>query len=130
MKGAQYISDLSDEIAKKVGQIQEQYSGKEDFESVMKKASAMSEENVRFSTEAVKTIDSIFGEGTIKKYFRNIYREIPDFLPDADCITDFFKQITPVTERIFSRRIEQLNLSRKRMARYQPQDHKKAQQRK
>lgn len=127
VKGAQYISDLSDEIAKKVEQIEKQYNGKEDFKSVVQKASAMSKENVRFSTEAVKTIDGIFGEETIKKYFRNIYREIPDFLPDADCITDFFEQITPVIERVFSRRIEQLNLSRKRMARYQPQDHKKPQ---
>lgn len=130
VKGAQHISDLSDEIAKNVEQIEKQYSRKEDFESIMQKASVMSKENVRFSTEAVKTIDGIFGEETIKKYFRSIYREIPTFLPDADCITDFFEQITPVMERVFGRRIEQLNLSKKRMAKYQPQDHKKAQRRK
>ncbi len=130
VKGAMHISDLSDKIAKKIPEIEKQYRGKEDFNSVMEKAAAMSKENVMFSQEAVRTIDSIFGEETMAKYFRNIYREIPSFLPDADCITDFFEQITPVMEKVFGRRVDQLNLNKKRMAKYIPQDHKKPQGRK
>ncbi len=79
-----------------------------------------------FSEEAVRVIDSIFGEDTVKKYFRSIYNEISDFLPDADCIIDFFEQITPPMEKLFNRKAETRELlSKTRMAKYQPQDHQR-----
>ena len=88
----------------------------------------MSRVNVDFSKEATVIIDGIFGSDTVKKYFRNIYSEIPDFLPDTDCIIDFFEQITPVIEKLFDRKIEkQKAASKARMEKYQPQDHKKPQ---
>lgn len=58
-----------------------------------------------FSEKAIKIIDNIFGKGTLKKYFRQLYEEIPDFLPDAECFADFFKKISPVMETLFNRKI-------------------------
>ena len=127
VSGCRHIFSLVDAIPAKMDEIEGKYKGKEDFASIMDKTAEMSAVNVGFSTEAAKTIDGIFGDGTTRKYFREIYEEIPDFLPDADCIMDFFDQITPVMEGIFKRKVErQQEESRARMAKYQPQDHKKA----
>lgn len=124
--GYKRIADLADGIPVKLEEIEKKYEGKEDFLSTMDKAIEMSGVNVGFSKEAAGIIDGIFGVDTVKKYFREIYKEIPDFLPDADCIIDFFEQITPVIETLFDRKIErQQAVSKARMAKYHPQDHKK-----
>lgn len=124
--GIRHLVEMANEMPKKFNEIEKQYKGKEDFQSEIDKAVAMSRENVAFSKEAVKIIDGIFGEDTVKKYFRKIYREIPDFLPSADRIIDFFEQITPPMEKIFNHKLSSEEKFRKqRMAKYQPQDHKK-----
>lgn len=131
VEGIRHIVNLADEMPKKIREIEKQYEGKTDFHSTAAKLKAMSRENVDFSKEAVKTIDGIFGEDTIKKYFRDVYSKIPDFQPSADCIIDFFEQITPPMERIFNRKLDARDkLSKQRMDRYQPQDHKKPQRKK
>lgn len=124
--GYKHIAELADSIPAKLEEIEKQYEGKEDFPSIMEKTVAMSRVNVGFSKEAVAVVDGILGEGTVKKHFRSIYEEIPDFLPDANCIIGFFEQITPVIEKLFNRKIErQQTASKARMAKYQPQDHKR-----
>lgn len=126
VNGYKKIADLSDEIPKNIKKIEEQYKESEGFASDMQMAVAISKENVGFSLEATKIVDSIFGDGTVKKYFRNIYDEVPDFLPDSDCFFEFFEKITPVMEKLFDRKMkESEKLSKKRMAKYQPQDYKK-----
>lgn len=120
--GFNQIMNMAEEMPKKLNKIEKQYDGKDDFKSVLEKTSAMSKVNVEFSEEAVVIIDGTFGEGTIKKYFAEVYKEIPDFLPDSDCIIDFIEKITPIVEKTFDRKLQ----SRKtRMAKYQPQDFKK-----
>ena len=124
--GIRRIIEMVDEMSKKLSEIEKQYKGKEDYQSRADEAIAISRENVNFSREAVKIIDGIFGEDTIKKYFRDIYNKIPDFQPSSDCITDFLERITPTIEKIFNRKVNaQGQLSKQRMAKYQPQDHKK-----
>lgn len=124
--GFKRITDLADEVPAKLDEIENKYSGKDDFNSKMDKTLEMSNVNVKFSKDAVDVIDGIFGEGTVNKYFRNIIEEIPDFLPDVDCILDFFEKITPEIEKLFDRKIEyQKKKSKERMAKYQPQDHRK-----
>lgn len=124
--GYKNIADLADSIPGKLEEIENKYKGKEDFPSVMDKALEISSVNVGFSKEAAGIIDGIFGADTVKKYFRDVYEEIPDFLPDADCIISFFEQITPVIEKLFDRKVErQMAASKARMAKYQPQDHKR-----
>lgn len=126
--GYKKIADLADSIPGKLKEIEKRYEGKEDFSDTMDKALEMSAVNVDFSKEAAGIIDGIFGADTVKKYFREVYEEIPDFLPDADCIIEFFEQITPVIEKLFNRKVErQMAASKARMAKYQPQDHKKPQ---
>lgn len=123
--GYKRIADLGDEIPKRLEEIESKYAGKTDFTTIMEKTVEMSKVNVGFSEEAVLIVDSIFGKGTIEKYFRNVYEEIPSFLPSAECFIDFFEQITPEMEKIFNRKMEeQKKKSKERMAKYQPQDHK------
>lgn len=124
--GVKNIADMADEIAEKLNEIQKRYEARADFESVMRKTSEVSKINVQFSKDAITVVDGIFGEGTVRKYFRETYEEIPDFLPDVDCILDFFEQITPEMEKLFNRKMEERReKSKERMAKYQPQDHRK-----
>lgn len=124
--GLIHIAEMSDATAKKIGEIEKQYDGQDGFRADMDRITAISRENVAFSKEAVEVVDGIFGEGTIKKLFRDTYKEIPDFLPSAPLFTDFFEQITPYMEKLFDRKLSvQKQLSKTRMEKYQPQDHKK-----
>ncbi|MBD5507298.1 MAG: hypothetical protein HDR05_04380 [Lachnospiraceae bacterium] len=68
--GIRQIIETANEMPKKLSEIEKQYKGKTDHQSRVAEAIAISRENVNFSREAVKIIDEIFGEDTIKKYFR------------------------------------------------------------
>ncbi len=71
-------------------------------------------------------MDSIFGEDMVKKVFRSTYNVIPNFLPPVNLITEFFEKVTPYMEKLFNRKLEtQEKAGKARMAKYQPQDHKK-----
>ncbi len=128
VKGYKSIINLADDIPARIEEIKKKYKGKEDFSSELDKITEISSINVNFSEEAVKVIDGIFADDVIKKYFRDVYEVIPNFLPDADCIIDFFENVTPTIEKIFNQKMERQEKQRKaRMAKYQPQDHKKPQ---
>lgn len=126
----------SRECADKIAEIERKYgrsdkpedeaeSGR-DVEGEIAIALEASRVNVDFSVSTSKAIDDIFGEGTVRKYFREHYEKVPYFIPGIDCFMDFFDQISPVMEEIFGRLIKGREEARKeRMAKYQPQDHKK-----
>lgn len=62
---------------------------------------------VRFCEEAAEKIDSVFGQGTLKKYFHEYYEDISDFMPGAECFIDFFEQMAPVLEKLFGRKVDE-----------------------
>lgn len=129
--GIRHIVELSDQTADKIDEIGKQYEGRTGFDADMEQVAAISRINVEFSREAVRTVDSIFGEDTVKKVFRSTYNVIPDFLPSVNLITEFFEQVTPHMEKLFNRKLEaQEKASKARMGRYMPQDHKPPQRRK
>ena len=79
-----------------------------------------------FSEKAEAIMDSVFGEGTTKKYFGDVYAVIPDFCPDLECFIDFWNSLIPVIERLSDHKVKlEKWASKARMAKYQPQDHKK-----
>lgn len=126
--GYKHIAELADSIPGKLEEIEKQYEGREDFAGVMEKTVAMARVNVGFSEDAVAVVDGILGSGSVRKHFRDVYEEIPNFLPDADCFIAFLEQLTPIMEKLFDRKLErQEKASKARMAKYQPQDHKKPQ---
>lgn len=125
--GFKRVIDISDDAPAKLKEIEKKYAKNTGITSKMDEVLEISRVNVEFSSEAVAVVDSIFGEGTIKKYFRKIYDELPNFVPNPDCILEFFEKITPEMEKLFNRKMEERDKLRKqRMAKYQPQDHKKA----
>lgn len=125
--GYKRISELADEVPKKLDEIEKKYAVAEDEKTKIDMTVEMSRVNVDFSNEAVNIVDAIFGAGTVKKYFRDVYEEIPEFLPGAECFVDFFSQISPTMESIFSKKIEERNKkSMERMAKYKPQTHKRS----
>lgn len=81
-----------------------------------------------FSEKATAIMDGVFGEGTTQKFFGDVYAVIPNFQPDAECFLDFWDKLIPVIERLSEHKIKLEKLaSKQRMAKYQPQDHKKPQ---
>lgn len=118
----------SKEAHGKIAEIEKKYEGRDDINSSMEMVEEMSRENVQFSNAAAGIVDSIFGEGTAKKYFRDLYEKIPEFLPSADCFIEFFDKLIPELDKLFDGNAkEREKLSRARMAKYQVQDHKKPQ---
>lgn len=63
--------------------------------------------NVRFYEESAEKIDLVFGQGTLKKYFREHYEKIPDFMPGTECFIDFFEGMAPVLENLFRRKVKE-----------------------
>lgn len=59
--------------------------------------------------ECAERIDSIFGEGTIRKYFRLSYEHLPDYIPDDTTISDFLEEITPVLEEIYKEKMKKMD---------------------
>lgn len=122
------IVKMSDECAAKCAEIEKRYAGKEGVDNDIANAVELSSVNVSFSNESVKAIDSIFGNGTVRTYFRDHYEKIPNFLPGMACFMDFFAQMSPVMEDIFGKTVKNINeLSKARIDKYMPQDHKKPQ---
>lgn len=118
------IIKMAGEMPGKLEVIEKEFDGKED--SNIEKAVAMSRVRVDFCEKAIGIIDDIFGEGTAKKSFRDGYEAMPDFLPDEDMFIAFFEKMTPIMEDIFNRKMErQEKASKDRMAKYQPQGHKR-----
>lgn len=54
-------------------------------------------------------VDALFGQDTLKKYFRAFYEINPEFMPDEECIMDFLEEIAPVLEAIYSERFDRIN---------------------
>lgn len=80
-----------------------------------------------FSEKATAIMDGVFREGTTRKFFGDVYDVIPNFQPDAECFIDFWDSLIPVIERLADHKIKLEKLaSKQRMAKYQPQDHKKS----
>lgn len=67
--------------------------------------------------ESAERIDSIFGTGTLRKYFRKFYEINPEFVPDDECIFDFIEAMTPILNDLFADRSKRIALkyNRERM---------------
>lgn len=80
-----------------------------------------------FSEKATEIMDGVFGEGTTRKFFGDVYAAIPNFQPDAECFIDFWDALIPVIEKLSDHKAKLEKLaSKQRMAKYVPQDHKKS----
>lgn len=84
------------------------------------------DERRNFSEKATEIMDGVFGEGTTRKFFGDVYAVIPEFQPDLECFLDFWDSLIPVMERMSEHKIKLEKLaSKQRMAKYVPQDHKR-----
>lgn len=84
------------------------------------------DERKRFSDKATEIMDGVFGDGTTRKFFGDVYAVIPNFQPDLECFLDFWDSLIPVIERLSEHKVKLEKLaSKQRMAKYVTQDHKK-----
>ncbi|MCX4339996.1 MAG: hypothetical protein OSJ72_10165 [Lachnospiraceae bacterium] len=88
----------------------------------------MAELRLEFSQKATEIMDGVLGSGSTRKFFSDVYESIPDFMPDIEAFMDFWDSLIPVIEKLSDHKVKLEKLaSRRRMERYQPQDHKKPQ---
>lgn len=99
-QGCKQIEGLARGACNKLKKIERKYKKLEDFELDLKRIEETAKVNIQFSINATAIIDNIFGEGTVRKYFRKLYEEDPDFMPNVECFTDFLNQITPVMQKL------------------------------
>lgn len=106
------LEALADDLEKK------EFEGKSAKEKIAQRR--------EFSEKAAEIMDNVFGKGTTRKYFGDVYEAIPDFCPDVECFMDYWDSLIPVIERLSDHKVNLEKLaSRRRMGKYQPQDHKK-----
>lgn len=129
LEGCKEIVDMSNGFSDNIRGIGEQNLVEGDFDSESSAALSASAERVSYCSKAAESIDRIFGEGTVRKSFRDDYEAIPDFVPDEGKIVSFFNTMTPIMEEIFGKKmdeIEKMNQeSKASMAKYIPQGHKR-----
>lgn len=99
-KGCKQIWGMSDGACKKLKKIERKYKKLKGLEAELEKIEETAKISMQFSKNATIIIDNIFGEGTVKKYFRKVYEEDPDFVPDVEHFMDFLEQITPVMKQL------------------------------
>lgn len=124
-----YITEKAEQFDVEISELEKQKAQRAENEGDHTTVSVeMIRKKRAFSEEVAKVTDNIFGEGTVRKLFRSIYEEIPDFVPSAESIITFLDSVTPQMEKLFYKKIEARNkASRDRMAKYTPQDHKRSQ---
>lgn len=106
------LEALADDLEKK------EFEGKSAKEKIAQRR--------EFSEKAAEIMDNVFGKGTTRKYFGDVYEAIPDFCPDVECFMDYWDSLIPVIERLSDHKVNLEKLaSRRRTGKYQPQDHKK-----
>lgn len=119
------IISLSNAMEESIKEIKNKIS---ENDNQFSEVSEIIEERKKFSEEAANIMDSVLGENATKKFFGDVYKEIPDFLPDVECFLDFFDSLIPVIEKLsgHKEKLEKL-ANRQRIGKYQPQDHKRKQ---
>lgn len=117
---------LADDLESEELKIKDKYKGSRSVEISDEDEEKLLQLYRSFSAEAEKIMDGVFGNGTTKKFWRDVYNVIPDFVPKIEAWMDYFDALIPVVERLsdHSERLEKLS-SMKRMGDYQPQDHKR-----
>lgn len=113
----EWMENKQKELEVKGKELDEKYAGKpivsngEDGEVHVDTEQFMVLANMRVELfkECVERIDSIFGKDTIRKYFRQAYEHIPDYVPDDTAISDFLEEITPVLEEIFKEKMKKMD---------------------
>lgn len=111
-----WISEKVASLSKLAEEKERQYGGRpmtstnEDGELSIdvEQLSDLADIQVSVLQECTEQIDKVFGEGTMRKYFRLAYENLPGFVPDEDCIADFMEEITPVMEELYHQRAERL----------------------
>ena len=99
-RGCKQIAGMTKGACNKLKKIERKFKKLKGFEADIKEIEERTKVNIQFSKNVTAIIDNIFGEGTVKKYFRKLYEEDPDFMPDVECFTDFLDQITPVMQKL------------------------------
>lgn len=116
------IISLANEMDKKIGAESGQEQ-EDNFASISESIKIRKE----FSEKATQEMDNVFGAGATRKFFGDVYAVIPEFMPDVECFMDFFDSLIPVVERMSEHKVKLEKLaSQKRMSKYQPQDHKRS----
>lgn len=126
LNGCKEIENVSDELREKIRGIEREHANEDGLAPDSPEIDAVFEARVEYCEKAAQIIDGMFGEGTLKKSFRDEYEAIPGFIPDEDKISAFLETLIPIMEDIFGRKAKKMEkASKERMEKYIPQDHKK-----
>lgn len=96
-----YFEQKKEEIDRQEKELSEKYEGKpeDDIDRVMDAVRYYSE----LCREVCVQLDKLFGEGCCRKVFAGIEA------PGVELIVDFFEQITPLLQKYFNERNQQIN---------------------
>lgn len=108
-----WLEEKTSELEKLGKEKDEQYEGRamisEDGEVDVEQLLEFTSIQVATLNEITERIDDLFGQNTLRKFFKAFYEINPDFVPDADCVNDFLEQIIPAVNDAYDARIERIN---------------------
>lgn len=112
-----WLDEKSAELSAKGDELSQRYEGKPlfvedadgDLESIDSEQLVVLAKLMTSTYEEIaERIDGLFGQDTLKKYFKHFYEINPDFLPDEECINDFLEAISPAIDAAYGMRAEAL----------------------
>jgi hypothetical protein len=63
---------------------------------------AIVQQNEKLLQSAQDEIDRIFGPKTLRKYFRELYKVNPEFIPNEECINEFIENMKKALDIAYS----------------------------
>lgn len=107
------IDTLAEEFEQKEKALREKYAGTEvvketedgtevDVDQIVERSNLY----VSSIKNIIKEFEIVFGDGCIKKVFRESYELNDDFIPDEDALSEFLDQMMPIMTDIFNERFE------------------------
>lgn len=120
-----HLQKSADEAIKKIADLDAKNTGEEqDIDYFVEFADI----NLQYSQEAVRCINSVFGEDTVRKYFKSTYEYIPNYVPGIEPITKMLEQITTIIEKAFNTKIaDETPEIKPEIGKYHPQDYRPGQ---
>lgn len=112
---AKFLSwlDVKSRELEKIGEDKaKQYEGKdlvsEDGDIDIDQLLEMTDIQLGAVKEISEEVDKLFGQDTLKKFYKPYYSINPEFVPDADCINDFLEQIIPQINVAYNARVQRI----------------------
>lgn len=96
------VQNIATEAEAEIKHVKEKYSDQASVDCVK----AFINVNIKHVQRIMAELDNVFGEGFVRKVYRENYELNPDFVPDELSITELIEAMIPIMEDTYGERIK------------------------